>query len=324
MSVSRRPDLPASSVHEDLERLDASVSGALRGKPEVVRLALTALLARGHLLVEDVPGVGKTTLASALARAVGGTFRRLQFTADLMPSDVTGVSIFDAAQSAFCFRPGPIFANVVLADEINRATPKTQSAMLEAMNEQRVSVDGVTRPLPDPFFVVATQNPLEQHGTFPLPESQLDRFLLRLEIGYPDADEEAQILATHRWSDGMLRDAGDLNAQIDVERLVELQAAAEAVYASDDVVAYVVAIAQATREHPDVSIGASPRGSLALLRAAKARAMLERRDFVLPDDVKALAAAALGHRLVTRGPLAGNDPGAALVGEVLAGVPVPR
>ncbi len=314
-----------TGVRDTLAALHDAVSTALRGKPRAVRLALTALLARGHLLVEDVPGVGKTTLASALARVVGGEFTRLQFTADMMPSDLTGVSIFDPDAREFSFRPGPIFTNVLLADEINRAMPKTQSAMLEAMSEHRVTVDGVTRRLPEPYFVVATQNPLDQHGTFPLPESQLDRFLLRLSIGYPAADDEREILAAHRWSDGLLSEAASVEAAVDPEGLVALQERAEKLKATDEILGYVVAVSHATRQHPDVAIGASPRGSLALMRAAKAWALLDARDYVVPDDVKTVAPSVLAHRLVIAG---GDDPGRAtsvdVIRDVLSAVPVPR
>jgi len=305
-----------------VERLSAAVGTALKGKPETIRLALTALLARGHLLVEDVPGVGKTTLAAALARAVGGRFVRVQFTSDMLPSDLIGVSVFDPQARRFEFRPGPVFANVVLADEINRTTPKTQSALLEAMSERRVSVDGVTRSLPDPFFVVATQNPVEHHGTFPLPDSQLDRFLLRIGIGYPSPADERAILA----SDRALRDVDEVSAVTEPEGLALLQQAVERVRASEAMLDYVVALAHATRRAPGVAIGVSPRGSLALLRAARATALLASRDYVVPDDVKEVAAPALAHRLVMEGAEDGADPEAAreIIREVLETVPVPR
>ena len=316
---------PAVTVHEELGRLFAAVSRALRGKPDVVRLALVALLARGHLLIEDVPGVGKTTLAAALARVVGGAFRRVQFTADLMPSDLTGVSVYDAEGGCFTFRPGPIFANVLLADEINRATPKTQSAMLEAMNEQRVSVDGVTRSLPDPYFVVATQNPTEQHGTFPLPESQLDRFLLRVHIGYPDREHEREVLSNHRRAGEPPVAHEDAPPLIDAHELHRLQQRAEELHTAEPLLDYVVAITDATRRLPGVAIGASPRGSLALMRAAKGWALFEGREFVVPDDVKAVAPAALAHRLVMAGgDRADRSASLDAIAEVLATVPVPR
>lgn len=313
--------LPAHQP-ELLERLQEAVSGALRGKPEAVRLALTALLARGHLLVDDVPGVGKTTLASALARAVGGRFVRIQFTSDLLPSDLIGVSVFDPQERHFEFRKGPIFAHVVLADEINRTTPKTQSALLEAMSEHRVSTDGVTRPLPEPFFVVATQNPIEHHGTFPLPDSQLDRFLLRIHIGYPSAEDERAILEAGRDH----RPADEVEAVTDPAGLAALQRSAEAVRVSRGLLDYVVRLVHATRALPGVAIGVSPRGSLALARAARANALLAGRDYALPDDVKTVAGAALAHRMVLEGAEDGEDPAAAeeAVREVLDTVPVPR
>ncbi len=305
-----------------IERLLRAVEGALRGKPEVVRLALTSLLARGHLLIEDVPGVGKTTLASALARAVGGRFVRIQFTSDMLPSDLIGVSVFDPQARRFEFRPGPLFANVVLADEINRTTPKTQSALLEAMSERRISVDGVTRVLPDPFFVVATQNPIEHHGTFPLPDSQLDRFLLRTGIGYPSAADERSILGT----DGTLHEAAHVPAVTDPEGLMRLQQAAEAVKVTEPLLDYIVAVTHATRRAPGVAIGVSPRGSLALLRAARATALLAGRPYAIPDDIKTVAAPVLAHRLVLEGAEDGVDREAAeiVIREILETVPVPR
>jgi MoxR-like ATPase len=314
---------PVPAHHPELlDRLHEAVSEALRGKPEVVRLALTALLARGHLLVDDVPGVGKTTLASALARAVGGRFVRIQFTSDLLPSDLIGVSVFDPQERRFEFREGPIFAHVVLADEINRTTPKTQSALLEAMSEHRVSTDGVTRPLPEPFFVVATQNPIEHHGTFPLPDSQLDRFLLRIHIGYPSAEDERAILEAGKDH----RPADQVEAVTDPEGLAALQRSAETVQVSRALLEYIVRLVHATRTLPGVAIGVSPRGSLALTRAVRATALLAGRDYALPDDVKTVAGAALAHRLVLEGAEDGEDPAAAeeAVREVLDTVPVPR
>ncbi|UCF67846.1 MAG: MoxR family ATPase [Acidobacteriota bacterium] len=311
----------AAALRSPITELKRALSGALRGKPDVVRLALTALLARGHLLVEDVPGVGKTTLAAALARSVGGRFARVQFTADLLPSDLIGVSILEPTNRSFEFRHGPIFTHVLLADEINRATPKTQSALLEEMSEHRVSVDGVTRTLPEPFFVVATQNPLEHHGTFPLPDSQLDRFLLRVYVGYPSADHEREILR----EDQQQRREDAIEAVLTPEQLVGLQRAADAVRTADAVLGYIVALAHATRQLPGVAIGASPRGSLALHRAAKAWALIDERDYVTPDDVKAVASAVLAHRLVLDN-VDDSDraPAEDAVREVLAAVPVPR
>jgi MoxR-like ATPase len=307
-------------ITEKIERLAGSVARALRGKPEAIRLALTALLARGHLLIEDVPGVGKTTLASALARAVGGRFVRIQFTSDLLPSDLTGVSVFDPETRRFEFRPGPLFANVVLADEINRTTPKTQSALLEAMSEHRVSVDGVTRVLPDPFFVAATQNPVEHHGTFPLPESQLDRFLLRISIGYPGPEDERNILELHR------SEAADEGAVMEPGDLLELQAAADTVHATTEVLDYAVSICRFTRDLPGVATGASPRATLALFRAARAHALVAGRSYITPDDVKLLAVPVLAHRLLLEGAdeTGSRDAAEQAVREVLSVTPVPR
>jgi MoxR-like ATPase len=314
--------LEAPDVLERIERLTEAVGSALRGKPDVIRLSLTALLARGHLLIEDVPGVGKTTLAAALAQAVGGRFVRIQFTSDLLPSDLTGVSVFDPQARQFEFRPGPLFANVVLADEINRTTPKTQSALLEAMSERKVSVDGVTRPLPEPFFVAATQNPVEHHGTFPLPESQLDRFLLRLRIGYPSHAAERDILEADRTADPAPR----VPPVTDPEGLAALQAASAAVRTSTAVLDYMVALTQATRTLPGVATGVSPRGTLALARAVRAFALLAGRDYATPDDVKALAVPVLAHRLMLAGADEEGNREAAeqLIEEALGRIPVPR
>ncbi|RMG43111.1 MAG: MoxR family ATPase [Acidobacteria bacterium] len=305
-----------------IERLQSTLGEVLRGKPEVVRLALVALLARGHLLIEDVPGVGKTTLAAALARATGARFARIQFTSDLLPSDVVGVSILDPRTRRFEFRAGPLFANVVLADEINRATPKTQSALLEAMSEQRVTVDGVTRALPDPFFVVATQNPLEHHGTFPLPDSQLDRFMVRTRVGYPAPEEEREILAEERHR----RREEAVEPVTRPEELVEIQRAAERVRVDTSLLDYIVSLARASRRLPGIAVGVSPRGSLALVRAAKALALIEGRDFVIPDDIQSLAVPVLAHRLV---PAAADrfdtrEEAEAAVWELVRSVPVPR
>jgi MoxR-like ATPase len=273
--------------------LQANISRALKGKQEIVELALAALAAGGHLLLEDVPGVGKTTLAQALSRSLDLSFSRVQFTSDLLPGDITGVSIYDQNRASFVFKPGPLFANLVLADEINRTTPRTQSCLLEAMAEAQVSVDGVARPLPGPFMVLATQNPHEHAGTYPLPESQLDRFLLRLSVGYPAAEVERELLlggGTHE----ELTHLRPVASASDVRRL---QAAVQGVTVAGEIADYVLAIVAATRKTPLVSLGASPRGAIALLHVAKARAVLRGRGYVEPDDVKDLCVPVLAHRI---------------------------
>ena len=309
-----------SSVRDAAARLCDNVERVLVGKREAIELSVVALLAQGHLLIEDVPGTGKTTLARALAQSIGGTFKRLQCTPDLLPSDVTGVSIFDQRAADFVFRPGPIFANILLADEINRATPRTQSAVLEAMQEAQVSADGVTRALPSPFVVLATQNPVELEGTFPLPEAQLDRFLMRLSLGYPsEADEEAMV--------GRAPGArGDqpLEPVLTTEDVLALAAECARARVQADVRRYVVQVARATRTDPDVKLGASPRATLALLHAAQAWAAIRGRDYVTPDDVQRLATPVLAHRLIVslEARLRGRD-GAAVVDSVVKRVPVP-
>jgi MoxR-like ATPase len=283
-----------------LERLRHALDNVLLGKPEALRLSLVALLARGHLLLEDVPGVGKTTLGKALARLIGGSFKRVQFTSDLLPSDVIGTVVWFPGATpdgkALRFEPGPVFANVLLADEINRTPPRTQSSLLEAMEEHTVSVDGQTRALPDPFFVIATLNPTESAGTYPLPDSQLDRFLLRCAIGLPDPETEAEILERHRASEPI--DA--LAPVLGPDEVRALQASARAVAVAPPARQYVLDLVAATRRHPRLASGASPRGSLHLYRAAQAAALLDGRDYVVPDDVKALAGPVLGHRVGRR------------------------
>ena len=276
------------------ERLLRNVQQVIVGKDQEIRLTLLALLCEGHLLIEDVPGVGKTMLARAIARSVGCSFRRIQFTPDMLPSDVTGVSIFNQKSMEFEFRPGPIMAQIVLTDEINRATPKTQSALLEAMEERQVTVDGVTYPMARPFMVLATQNPIEYEGTFPLPEAQVDRFLMRIHLGYPGKPQEIDMLSRH--SDH--HPIQDLEQVIALEELVEAQRALRQVYVDDLVKAYIVDIVTTTRDHPDVYLGASPRGSLALFMASRALAAMEGKDYVVPDHVKALAESTLAHRLI--------------------------
>ncbi len=286
--------LPAVEAAERVARLRAAVESVIRGKAEVVRLAAVTLLAGGHLLVEDVPGVGKTTLAQALAQSINCSFQRIQFTSDLLPSDVIGLSVYDERNGAFEFKHGPIFANIVLADEINRTTPKTQSALLEAMAEGHVTVEGVTYRLRAPFMVVATQNPVEHHGTYPLPESQVDRFMLRLRVGYPSFDVEKEILRD--------RERGDplevLRPVLTGDDVVELQRAVLAVTVDDALVDYLMRIVSATRESETLDLGVSPRGTLALFRAAQALALTEGRDYCLPDDVKRLILPVFAHRLV--------------------------
>ena len=313
----------STNLVEAVQELQANVERALVGKPDVVRLSIVALLARGHLLIEDVPGVGKTTLAQALARSLGLQFQRIQFTSDLLPSDILGVSIFNPKETEFEFKPGPIFANIILADEINRTTPKTQSSLLEAMNEAQVSLDHHTYRLPRPFMVLATQNPLEYQGTHPLPESQMDRFLLRIRIGYPDEAHERQIL---RGAGAAVLDR--LKPVLSGEAVLEIQAQVETVKVEESLLGYVMAIVQATRTHSGLALGVSPRGSLALVHAAQALALTERRQYCIPDDIKQLAVPALAHRVILRGRWdpAGDrtDDPEEVIREILQEVPVPR
>ena len=276
------------------DRVLRNVQQVIVGKDQEIRLTLLGLLCEGHLLIEDVPGVGKTMLARAIARSIGCAFRRIQFTPDMLPSDVTGVSIYNQKTLEFEFRPGPIMAQIVLTDEINRATPKTQSALLEAMEERQITVDGVTYPMARPFLVLATQNPIEYEGTFPLPEAQIDRFMMRIHLGYPSKAHEIDVLS--RQSDH--HPIQDIEQVISADELIDAQAAVRTVYVDDLVKAYIVDLVATTRDHPDIYLGASPRGSLALFAAARAWAALQTRDFVLPDDVKLLAAPTLAHRLI--------------------------
>jgi len=326
-AIEASVSVPADLRHAKLRPLEAAVESSLRGKADAVRMALVCLLARGHLLIEDVPGVGKTTLAQSIARAVDGRFHRLQFTSDMLPSDVLGVTVYNAHTEQFEFKPGPIFTNFLLADEINRTTPKTQSALLEAMNEQQVSVEGRTLPLPDPFMVIATQNPAEHHGTYPLPESQLDRFLMRLRIGYPENKSEREII----------RQPGDRHGEatprvLSPEELIELQSMVTHVSVDDALVGYMLEIVERTRRHEGLSLGVSPRGSQALYRAVQAHAVLEGRTFAIPDDVKTLAPRVFGHRIVPsarqglalrRGAGTAAGAGERTIEEVLAGIDVP-
>lgn len=302
------------------QKIITNVERVIVGKRATVELAVVGLLCQGHLLVEDVPGVGKTMLARSLARSLDCSFSRIQFTPDMLPSDVTGVSIFNQNTRQFEFRPGPVLAQVVLADEINRATPKTQAALLEAMEERQVTVDGVTHSLPAPFLVLATQNPIEYQGTFPLPEAQLDRFLLRVRLGYPETNDEIAILDRQQYHHPIT----ELEPVVTVEELLAAQEAIKAVHVAPPVKRYIVDLMQQTRHHPDVFLGASPRGSLTLYRAGQARAAMQGRDFVLPDDIKGLAVPALGHRLIL-GPAARlrDQSAEQLLRELLETVPVP-
>ncbi|MEE8443366.1 MAG: MoxR family ATPase [Dehalococcoidia bacterium] len=276
------------------EKITDNVKKVILGKDEAIRLGVIALMCQGHVLIEDVPGVGKTMLAKSLARSTGCSFSRLQFTPDLLPSDVTGVSIFNQKTAEFEFRPGPIMAQVVLSDEINRATPKTQSALLEAMEENQVTVEGITRPLPQPFIVIATQNPIEYEGTFPLPEAQLDRFLLRISLGYPSFDEEISIMDNQETSHPF----GNLESVASPQEVMALQEETRKVYVDHMVKQYIVSLVEGSRQHPDVALGASPRASLALQRTSQALALLQGRDYVLPDDVKDLTEPVIAHRLI--------------------------
>ena len=303
-----------------LDALRSQLARVILGKPEAIDHVLIALAAGQHLLLEDVPGVGKTTLAKALARAFSGEFRRVQFTPDLLPADILGASVYSPRDGSFSFKEGPVFGNVLLADEINRASPRTQSALLEAMSEGQVSCDGVTRALPAPFLVLATQNPIEFHGTYPLPEAQLDRFGLRIGLGYPAAEAELEVL----FSQAQRHPLESVEPVLSAADVVALQAATRQVRIERSLGRYVVALAEATRRHPQVSLGCSPRGSLMLFRAAQARALLEGRDFVVPEDVKAQALAVLAHRLglETKARHTGVSK-EGLVREVLDAVPVP-
>jgi MoxR-like ATPase len=295
-----------------IQALEASLGEALRGKPEVVRMSLVCLLARGHLLIEDVPGVGKTTLAQALALSVRCGFHRLQFTSDMLPSDVLGVTIYNAASREFEFKRGPVFTNFLLADEINRSTPKTQSALLEAMNELQVTIDGRSYPLEPPFMVIATQNPVEHHGTYPLPESQLDRFLLRLRIGYPDAASEREILRQREQTA-----ASDMRPVVSAEQVLEWQEQVSQVSVDEALVDYMLAIVAKTRAHDALALGVSPRGAQALYRASQALALVEGRDYVIPDDVKRLVAPVFAHRVVVNTRIALTQQGADTAGRIL-------
>jgi len=302
------------------EGVIANIEKVIVGKRATVEQAIISLLCQGHLLIEDVPGVGKTMLARSLARSLGCSFSRIQFTPDMLPSDVTGVSIYNQVTREFEFRPGPVMAQIVLSDEINRATPKTQAALLEAMEERQTTVDGVTHPLPRPFMVLATQNPIEYEGTFPLPEAQLDRFLMRIRLGYPNVEDEVQVLERQQYRHPL----EDLQKMVSVEELATMQEAVKGIYAAPSIKRYIVTLARHTREHPEVYLGASPRGSLALYRTSQALAAVRGRDYILPDDIKALVVPTFAHRIIL-GPAARlRDLDASqIVNEIMENVPVP-
>jgi MoxR-like ATPase len=307
------------TIAQSTDKVIDNVEKVIVGKRAEVKLALVALLCQGHLLIEDVPGTGKTSLAKAISKSLGCSFRRIQFTPDLLPSDVTGLSIYNQKTQEFEFRPGPIMAQIVLADEINRATPKTQSSLLECMEERQATIDGVTYQMPDPFLVIATQNPIEYEGTFALPEAQLDRFMLRIQLGYPQHAEEVRILDEHKTH----RPIDDIDEVITDKELHAMQEGVREIYVDPQVSDYIVRLVTATRNHPDIYLGASPRGSLALYRAGQAYAALSGRDYVIPDDVKALAIPALAHRTIVKTAATVRDVDSTLIiRELLDSVPV--
>ncbi|MFC1987684.1 AAA family ATPase [Chloroflexota bacterium] len=303
-----------------VEEIICNIEKVIVGKRKAVELAVVAVISQGHLLIEDAPGVGKTMLARSLAKSVNCTFKRIQFTPDMLPGDITGVSVYNQKTNDFEFRPGPVMAQVVLADEINRATPKVQSALLEPMEERQITVDGVTYEMPVPFHVLATQDPIEYEGLFPLPEAQLDRFLLRISLGYPSAADEIAIMEKQRY----VHPIKQLSPVADAADIVGLQETVKNIYVDDLVKQYIAAVVEATRHHHSIYLGASPRGSLALFRTAQARALMEKRDYVLPDDIKALAQPVLAHRLILPSTNGTQDrSGQTSIAEILEAVPVP-
>jgi len=310
-------------MKEKLALVEEKLNRILLGKPEVVRLALVALLAKGHILIEDIPGIGKTTLAQGIAKLINLSFQRIQFTSDLLPSDILGVAVFKQSKEEFEFLPGPIFNSIVLADEINRASPRTQSALLEAMQERQVTIEGKTYRLPEPFLVIATQNPIEHYGTYPLPDSQLDRFLLSLRLGYPEERSELEILKTKNY----VPQLDQLSPVLDQKELVELQNQAEKVKIDDALFEYILKIIQATRAHPSIRLGASPRAGLALKQSARALAFLEGREYLVPDDIKKLAVPVLRHRLILKNaplePERKTEQAEIIIQEILDQIPVP-
>ena len=319
-STRRNQTASIRIVAEITERIAQTVGQVIIGKRNEIRLAVLGLLCRGHILIEDIPGVGKTMMARSLSKAIGCSFSRIQFTPDMLPSDVTGVSIYNQSTNQFEFRAGPLFAQIVLADEINRATPKTQSALLEAMEEKQVTVEGVTYEMDNPFMILATQNPIEYEGTFPLPEAQLDRFLMRIQMGYPTPEEELTVLSSQQYQHPI----GNLQQVIGAEDLLSAQEAIKQVYVAEEIKQYIIHLVTNSRRHSDVYLGSSPRGSLALFRASQARAAMAGRDYVIPDDVKALAEVTLAHRIIV-GPSARikDITSRTIVQDILATTPVP-
>jgi MoxR-like ATPase len=312
-----------TNTQDKIARLQANIELVIKGKSEVVRLTIVTLLGRGHLLIEDVPGVGKTTLAQALARSLSLRFRRIQFTSDLLPSDILGVTIYNQQTQSFEFKPGPVFANVIVADEINRTTPKTQSSLLEVMSEEQVTIDSRTHPLPHPFMVMATQNPFEYHGTFPLPESQLDRFMLRIEIGYPVPEDEKTILKTLN----PMHSVDDLKPVLTGKEVEDLQQEVDRVKVDDSLIDYLLAITQATRSTGLLNLGVSPRGAISLQKAMQALALVEGRDYCIPDDIKRLAPLAFAHRVIVNNQINGwtkrRESAEQVIRELVDKVPVP-